>query len=157
MGISDVLSILKVIFSGPKLNTHGSLSCRSIGKSVNNLTTYGFLISIKIFNDRKNQANRPQILKFKLSKDFEYKWDYEFLDSPITNAHPLKFDIQANIDIACDSNVLLSDEDKVSNVFANIDKEYNIEINYHDEFRSHTTNLKGILTLGKTRLVSIGW
>jgi len=158
MGISDLFSLLKLYdFLLPKLSTVGSLSCRDIGKPKINFKSYEFLLTIKIFNDRKNQANRPQILKFDLFDDFHLMSLPEISDGPITNKEPIKFEIRAAINLPIDESLDLSEDQEILRVFNSLNKRFKIKLSYYGEIRKHVTELEGMLTLGHKRVFSVGW
>jgi len=158
MGISDFISLTKLYdFLPPKLSTYGSLSCRSIGKPKTHLKTYEFLLTIKVFNDRKNQANRPQILNFYLFDNFQLKNAPELSDGPITNKEPIKFEIRASIDVAIDESLDLSEDEEILRLYNGLNKKFKIKLSYYGEIKNHVAELEGTLSLGSKRIISVGW
>jgi hypothetical protein len=158
MGISDFISLTKLYdFLPPKLSTCGSLSCRSIGKLKTHSKTYEFLLTIKIFNDRKNQANRPQITKFDLFDNFRLMNSPELSDGPITNKEPIKFEIRISIDVPIDESLDLSEDEEILRLYNSLNKKFKIKLSYYGEIRKHVTEFEGMLTLGPKRIFSVGW
>lgn len=158
MGISDFISLTKLYdFLPPKLSTYGALSCRSIGKSKTHLKTYEFLLTIKIFNDRKNQANRTQILNFYLFDNFQLKNAPKLSDCPITNKEPVEFEIRTSIDVPNDETLDLSEDEEILRLYNSLNKKFKIKLSYYGEIKNHVTELEGMLSLGASRIVSFGW